>query len=118
MTIIAKEDELLSNIFMAKYNILDSRLYKMEIFDENFLLVIDLYFELITNGTPIKLRFYDVQEYGFYWKDRTNFYIERYKLFRVKELFYLSIDPVDEENQFKLEDNDFIWSKSIEGYLL
>ena len=118
MTQIGKDDGLLDKIFADEFNILDSRLYKIEICEENYVLIIEVYFKIMRSKHCVKIRFTDVNEYGFYNKSRVLYDVERYKFFKEGSLYYLSLDPYEEINRSDIKDQDFIWSKSIEGFIV
>ncbi len=117
---IAKNQQLLS-VLSGKNSLLDSSLKKINIFEDDTLKA-DLVFWMLPRSQYRKLliRFVDVSEYSFCWKkDHIFYYVERYKfIYDSQRNFYISLDPVDENPQVSDEDQDFIFSREIIGYLL
>jgi len=120
MKTIAKDDDVISYL-SGDRSIISGSLLKMEIYAAPYLLTIDLEIKLLyaKDDNLIKLRFADVQEYGFYHSsDYSSYEIPNYKLCKTDDLYYLSMDP-DEGSACRLaSDNDFIICRSIEVYLM
>ena len=116
-------DEEVLELTEGTYFIHDASVTRFDIAYQEHRLCIDVYFTSIQSKkwakTQIKLRFVDVLEYSFYWNVEHHFYyVERYKFFKTEKGFYISLDPVDETNNAKEEDQDIISSKNLEAYLL
>ncbi|HEY4322902.1 MAG TPA: hypothetical protein VGN20_02920 [Mucilaginibacter sp.] len=120
MKYIAKNEDLLSFLSEDK-SIIDATITRFDIYNADNRLNIDVYITLLYSKSDkeLKLRFKDVLQYCmFYTRDHNFYYIERYKLFKCDEGFYVSFDPFDENLEIQSEDNDFILSSEVEGYFL
>jgi hypothetical protein len=118
MNTIGKNEGLFNYMSINKLYILDSFLFRIDIFEENDAPTIELHFKLSPNNELLKVRFMGVLEYGFYYKSNYSFYVvERCKFFKKGDVFYVSLDPYDEMEEFNENDQDFILCNEIEGYL-
>lgn len=110
----------LMSFLSGNLTISSSKLYKLDIAGDDNGLVIDVYLELLysEDNNHLKLRFTDVQEYSFYYNSQHVFYnVEIYKFFINNGRVYISFDPVDEQENISVDDQDFILSKKVEGYI-
>ncbi|MBD1365330.1 hypothetical protein IDJ77_16050 [Mucilaginibacter sp. ZT4R22] len=119
---IYRNEEVLE-LTQGTYFIHDASVTRFDIAYQEHRLCIDVCFTSIQSKkwaeTQIKLRFVNVLEYSFYWNAEHHFYyVERYKFFKTEKGFYISLDPVDENDSPSDDDGDVIISKSVEGYLL
>jgi hypothetical protein len=117
MELIGKDDGLLKLLKNVTVRILDAEILRINIFIESKgKLCIEIDFKY--RKQYLRLRFVDIKEYSFYHTDIYNFrYVECFKLIKVDEFFYLSLDPEDEFSQLPSEnDQDLIVCKNIEGY--
>jgi len=118
MSTIGKNDELLKYLSLHKLYILDSELFKIDIFEKGNTPSIELYFKLSNKSKLLKVKFTNVKEYSFYYRSDHYFYnVERCKFFKKDDLFYLSVDPYNEAEEINDEDQDFILCNEIEGYI-
>ncbi|WP_343672465.1 hypothetical protein [Chitinophaga sp.] len=119
---LIESNENLVNKLSAELSILDSRLFKLDIFeDANEGLVIDIYLNLSRSKAQreIKIRFLEIEEYSFFYsKSHYFYYVERFKLFKNNEGYYISLDPFNEENEIHFKDQDYVLCKSIQGYFI
>jgi len=105
---------------MKDIHIISSSVKRFNIFisdDEGLTIEID--FELLYDlGSVLRVRFKRVKEYSFYWNSTHNFYyVERFKLIRKTDLFYLSLDPEDESSlDISENDQDFILFSGFEAW--
>ena len=75
-------------------------------------------FRLSRDARVLKIKFTQVLEYCFYYEKSRSFYnVERCKFFKKGELFYISLDPVNEVEEIDERDQDIIMCKQIEGYM-
>jgi hypothetical protein len=117
MELIGKDEQIIDT-FSKQLTILSGQLEKVSIYQVNYTLIIDLEIKLLYSNKDCKLRFIDIKEYYFYYNSDHYFYnIECFKLFRSEDFFYISLDPADESSTINENDQDFILSRSIEGYL-
>ncbi|WPU95182.1 hypothetical protein SNE25_06540 [Mucilaginibacter sabulilitoris] len=120
MKFIGKNSEVISYL-SGNLSLLDASISKFEIHIVEYLLEIDIYFELSlrTNvNAKMLLTFKDVIEYGFYHNSNYAFYdIEDLKFFETEGKFYFSADPYHTEGVSE-NDNDFVMSKGLEAFLL
>ena len=110
------------NIVFRDFTLLSSNLYKFDVENNDTEgLMIRLHFRLLYSGVnnTVMLRFSGIREYSFYYHHRGNFYnVERYKLLKMKDGFYISLDPFDETGIVSPQDQDFILCEKIEGFLV
>lgn len=117
MNAIGKNDELLNYMSINKLYILDSILLKTEIYESENIAFVDLHFKLNRNNDLLKIKCSNVVEYSLYYKTHKPIYVERYKLFKKDDLFYVCLDPYDEGGEINENDQDFILCNDIEGYV-
>jgi hypothetical protein len=110
-----KKNDYLLESFSENFNILSATINKFEIYLSKGLLVIDFYMKLLyPQDMKIKMSFYGIKEYSFYWNENHIFYnIESYKFFKTGNLFYISLDPDGEEDIRSQNDQDFILCEKI-----
>lgn len=119
MKYLGKNEELL-NFITDDFSLISSKLFELDMHKKDGELIIDFYFDLLYSKaeTKLKLSFEDIEEFSFYYKSDYIFYnVENYKLFKSGSLFYISLDPYNETQEISPNDQDFILSKSIRGYL-
>lgn len=119
MELISSNEKLI-DVLSSQFTILSGSLEKVCIYQNDLVLCIDLYINLqYSDRNNCVLKFIDVKEYAFYHNSDTIFYnIERFKLFKSEDLYYISLDPYDEGPNINENDQDFILSGAIEGYLI
>jgi hypothetical protein len=118
MNAIGKNEELLKNIVLKKLYLISSTLLDVKIFTEDYKVVIELGFKLLSGGEIMRIKFVDVSEYLFYYRNNYGFYdVATCKFFKKDDLYYLSLDPYDETLEMHPEDQDFILCKEIEGFI-
>lgn len=67
-----------------------------------------------SNFSHIKLLFENIVEYSFYYNNDYNFYnVERYKLLKIENNIYLSLDPDDSVDGKAASDMDYILAKKL-----
>jgi hypothetical protein len=119
MKLIAKNDQLIAALTDTE-TMLDGKLTRLNIYEDLKIgLIIEVYINLLHSKkqNEIVIRFLEVEEYIFYYSNSSYFYyIERCKFFASANKYYLSLDPYDEKEVVNQQDQDFILSKSIEGY--
>ncbi|MET7001557.1 hypothetical protein [Chitinophaga defluvii] len=120
MKSIGKNDELI-RFLSFDFTLLSANFYRINIHDDAVLgLTIELYIELLyaKGDNHVKLVFSGIEEFSLYYHHTCYFgNIERYKFFRDKERFYISLDPASEDEIIASEDQDFILSNNVEGFL-
>lgn len=123
MEYIGKNETLIEQSFAGKYYILDSMITRIDIYLQEYIVFIDVYFSLpfhrFKADKILKLHFIDVSEYELAWDKNYTFYtIERYKFFKSDKGYFLSIDPYLETNEVLEEDRGIIFSDEVEGYFI
>lgn len=121
MEYIGKDEALLGTL-SGDLSLLSSKLSGIHVSrNDESEVVIELYLELLyaKQKNSLKLVFKIIKEFSFYYNQNYNFYnVERYKFFKEGEDFYISLDPNNEDDTISSEDQDFILSKHVEGFLL
>lgn len=119
MELIGRNDELL-NIHPRLMPILDGELQRLNIYHQDYVLYVELDIKMRhKKGEKCRIRFIGVSEYSFYYHNTSLGYnIERYKLLKAGDSFYISLDPYDEDLNVDERDQDFILSSGIEGYFI
>jgi hypothetical protein len=116
----SKKNDSLIESFSDKFNILDASICSISVHSNNTDPVIDINLKLsYPQNTYMKLSFFGIKEYCFYWNEKFTFYnIEYYKLLKTDDnMFYISFDPNNEESGISKDDQDFILSENIEGFI-
>jgi hypothetical protein len=119
MKLIGKNVELIQ-FLEGDFSLISSKISRLDIYKENEDVSIEVEIELLYSKKEkkLKLKFIDIIEYSFYYNSQYIFYnIEDYKFFIENDIVYVSFDPFDQEVHISLEDQDFIKSKSVEGYI-
>lgn len=103
----------------SEFSLISAYLNGIGINWENDQLNIDLKFELLyPAGRQLMLKFNDVFEYDFNYNAAHYFYyVERLKLLKSKNRYYISLDPVDQSEQIDARDNDIIMATGLEAYI-
>lgn len=98
--------------------LLDSIVSRVDIYQLNYRLVVDIYFRLMHGKEKsLMLRFGKVSEYQFYYSSNSTFYnVESFKLLKSDSLFYLSLDPDESNPSILSSDQDIVLSETLEGY--
>jgi len=117
MNTIGKNGELLNQMSLKKLYILDSILKKIKIYESQYITCVDLLFELTHSNNLLKIKCSNIVEYSFYYRIHKPIYVERCKLFKIDDLFYVCLDPYNEADDINENDQDFILCNEIEGYL-
>jgi hypothetical protein len=118
MNSVGKNEGLIDYMASKKLYLLSGVLNRVVIFEEQGMPCIELYFTLIAKKDRLKIRFNNISEYSFYYRDDCYFYnIERCKFFKNRDTFYLSLDPYDDKEEINDNDQDFILCREIEGFL-
>jgi hypothetical protein len=116
---MVKNDSLLE-LLQGNNSLISGKVIEIEIKRKKSLCV-SITIELLYSKQYLwaQLNFIDVREYSFYYnKENGSYNIERYKFFRCNEGgFYLSLDPVSEDEEISDEDQDFVLSSEIAGFL-
>jgi hypothetical protein len=108
-----KNEEVL-NFFSKNNSLLSSSLNKIDISQLNGEVIITFEFTLI-NKTIISLKLIGVSEYSFYHNSTSIFYnIESYKFLKSHDgQYYISLDPISENETIEQQDNDFVIAREI-----
>ena len=108
-------------ILPGELNLLDSSIFSINIKRdvETTGVIIKLVFKLMyPRNMYLKIIFRDVLEYSFYWNSSHYFYdVSSYKFIKKNDLFYLSLDPDEQELDRMKSDQDYILSRSVEAFL-
>lgn len=93
----------------------DTSVESISIYKEDYILYIDIVFKAVSNTTAfLKLRCIDVVKYNFLWDSDYSFYnVSHYKLLKDNELFYISLDPYEENDEISELDNDFLLCREM-----
>jgi hypothetical protein len=117
--LIYSDQELVSN-FIDNNSLLDGKIEKIEIFQANSSVSINIYFAMRPSSDfkKIILQFSGCKQYGFSYSDDYFFYnVELVKFFQTEEgLFYVSFDPYDELEKVSDKDQDFVLSSNVSAY--
>jgi len=117
--LIYSDQELVSH-FKDKNSLLDGEIEKIEIFQANSSVSINIYFAMRPSSDfkQIILQFGGCKQYGFFYSDDCFFYnVELVKFFQTEEgLFYVSFDPYDELEKVSDKDQDFVLSSNVSAY--
>jgi hypothetical protein len=113
------------NIELIEYltgdqRLLDGRLQRINVFRQEYELVIEVYVELRFSkiAKQLKLTFKDIKEYSFSGSSNNQVdYIERYKFFGDEKGYYICFDPSSEHKVISSDDQDFILSEIVEGII-
>ncbi|WP_131539555.1 hypothetical protein [Pedobacter nototheniae] len=112
------EDENVIHYLVNDLSLISSRLKDIIITGSDGNVRISITFLLSRINADVVLVFHNVYEYSFYHNNKYDFYnVEYLKFFKKNERIYLSLDPADGSN-ISDDDNDFILSESIEGFIL
>lgn len=117
--LIGKQEEIV-NKFQGEFTLLSSSLDSINIYRRDHVLCIDVKLQLAykKGENNILLRFVDVLEYSFFYRSNRFFYnVEIFKFFKAENIFYVSFDPVNEDENMSDEDQDYIKATSVEGFL-
>jgi hypothetical protein len=122
MKCIAKNSLLIQEL-KDKNALLDAKIMSIHCFSKASSLVmlqLDLEPRKGSYKGNIRLEFYDVKEFSFYYDHADVFYyLERYKLFLTSDNdYYCSIDPYNEIDEPSKEDRGIIRAKKISGLFL
>lgn len=100
------------------YFLLDAVVSRLDIYQLNYNLVVDIYFQLMHGKEKsLMLRFGKAREYQFYYNSKHTFYnVESFKLLKNDSLFYLSLDPDESKPSILSSDQDIVLSEILEGY--
>jgi len=116
MDTLLKDDDLFYYLQSKKIYLVSSSLLKINIFQEEDCLFIELHFKINPSGKLLKIKFIDIIEYSFYYKNNFYFYNVAYcKFFKKGNTVYISLDPFDEEETIHKNDQDFILCKNVVG---
>ncbi|WP_342084780.1 hypothetical protein [Dyadobacter sp. OTU695] len=120
MNIVAEGKDAI-DFFSDDESLVSGELNRISVYRENDRLLLDLEITLLYSKKfkNVVLRFTDVIEYSFYYKNHHAFYyIENYKFFADAEQIYISLDPADgPEHGIDFDDNDFVIAKNLEVYV-
>ena len=120
MHLLAENDDALG-VVTSSETLLNARMEGFAVRYERDGLVAEAVFHLQHSKRVnwLLLRFKPVSAYAFaYSKDVAFYNVESFKLLRVATGYYLSLDPVDEQDQPDERDNDTIRAKGIQAYNL
>ncbi len=121
MQLIYSDQELIFN-FKGNNSLLDGEIEKIEIFQADLSVNINIYFTMRPSSDykKIILQFGGCKQYGFSYSNDYFFYnVEIVKFFQTeKGLFYVSFDPYDESKAVSDKDQDFILSHNVSAYKL
>jgi len=117
-TFLGNNDQVIEQS-KSEFSLVNAYLNGIGINWENDQLNIDLKFELLyPAGKRLVLKFNDVFEYYFNYNAAHYFYyVERLKLLKAENRYYISLDPVDQSEQIDAKDNDIIMATGLEAYL-
>lgn len=119
MKIIYSNQDLIS-AFAGCNSLLDGVIKKIEIFQHESTVRINVYFSmrLSSDFNNVLFEFDDCQEYSFYYTSDYIFYnVESFKLFKDDDgLFYMSFDPYEGIDGKSSKDQDYILANSVVAY--
>ena len=113
------KNENVLQFFVADRTLVSASVIAVNIFEVSGFLTIELDVILLYSKTEknYRIKFEDIIEYAFYYKnDRYFYYITNLKFFKEANAFYISLDPDDSVNSRSEADNDFILSNKISSF--
>ena len=120
MRLFGKNQEAIAYL-TGKFRLLDAELIEVRIYKVNYLVDIDIHFQLTGSKLIVMLRFIDIIEYAFYHNNKHDFYclatVPKFIINNNQEV-YLSLDPDEMSTEPIESDNDIILSKGLEGYFV
>lgn len=119
MSYIASNERLITHL-SGNGGVRDFMVYQFRVFEnDNQHLIADVYLKVQHKGmlNHIKLRFMDIREYQFHYKDPNYlYYIRVFTYLKEKGLFYFGFDTVGEQSQTEPASGNFIFARAIEGF--
>ena len=120
---IAENSTLITLLDNPTDTILDTEIKSIKLYsDEDNLIIVDVVLKMREKSQfdILKLSFIDVEKYAFDHSKEYNFSdVEQVKFFETKEQkYYICFDPYDEAPVILDNDNDFILSNKIIGYVV
>ena len=115
MDLIAKGSNVI-DFLSNNESLISGKLEKISIYYEEYQLTIDLNIELKYSKkiNKVLLKFIGVSEYSLFFNSENFFYnIENYKFLKKENLFYISLDPINDEQIVDTSDNDYIKSADV-----
>src|SRR6266581_6794154 len=112
---IGKDSELL-NMLSGSNTLLDTALKRVGLFEEDYILMMELEFEMRPSSDyrRVVLKFVGVTEYYFYDENEHLRDVESLKFFRMANgLYYISLDPYDETEAPSDKDQYLVVAKSV-----
>ncbi len=120
MHLLCENEEVLSR-FAGKNSLIDSEVEKFEISKISESIIVDVHFRMrpSSDWSKVRIRFCGCLHYWFNFSIDRHFYlVDRLKFFRSDDgCFYASFDPYDDSASVSEEDNDVVYSESIQAYL-
>jgi hypothetical protein len=119
MKYIASNETLVTHLSNDS-RIKDYRVYRFKVFENNYKqLVVEVYLKILDKELQnhIKIRFTDVREYSFCYKDTDYLYhIEELKYLKEKAMFCFSFNLVNVPQPILLNNRNFIFATGIESF--
>lgn len=115
------ENDDVLRFFVADQSLINGSVIAVHIFEIAESLTIDLDVKLLysKNEKNYRIRFQDIIEYAFYYRnDRYFYYITNLKFFKDGDSYYISLDPDESVNSKSEDDDDVILSKRIQAFVL
>jgi len=118
MSYIASNERLIAHL-SGHCGIRDFMVYQFRVFEnDNQKLIADVYLKIQHKGmlNHVKLRFMDIREYLFHYKDSDYlYYIRVFTHLKDKGIFYFSFDTRCESDQDE-QGRNYIFARAIEGF--
>ncbi len=115
------ENETLVAQFTGKNCLLDGRIERISIFEDNSSVCVDVEYRMRISSEfdKIYFKFMNCKEYSFYFSSDYYFYnVELVKLFKNESgLYYISFDPKDELDCVSDDDQDYILCDKVLAYI-
>lgn len=119
MQLICSDEKLIAR-FLGENSLLDGKIEKIEIFDVDSSVCININFDMRPSSDyqKVQFKFSGCKGYSFSYSDDYYFYnVELLKFFQGEDgLFYISFDPCDETEAISDEDQDFILCRGVSAY--
>ena len=121
MIYIEKNEQLIDKL-KDTLSLTSSSIFRIDTYSREYSLIVDVYIKLLyaKERNEMMLRFNGIETYQFFYTSKHSFYnVEILKFFPTKDnKFYISFDPVDENEEIDINDNDVIKGETVEGYFL
>ncbi|WP_170479984.1 hypothetical protein [Ruegeria arenilitoris] len=121
MDLISEDTNILDK-FVGENSFLDTEIEEIRIFGHGSLAIVEIQLLMRpqSDWKKVLLRFCGCESYNFHHSSDCAFgIVERFKFIVLEnDNFYMSFDPYDDSEIVSPEDNDVVYSQSIQAYIL